>query len=658
MANRYATKSGAWSDVSVWDGGATLPQSGDTVRPNGFTVTIDQDITVTELRNNASAPASSGGTFSLAVGWTITANIIGSAGGTPCAGYSGSGGTRYIVGNVTGDVGYGITTSSQDLLVITGNITCTNNYKALYGPSSINAAITGNVTAGTTSGANAIDCGGTNNIAVTGNVTSSAANAAINATGSGAITVTGTITASSAFAGIVSSSSSCTIIANGDMVAGSNGKQPLYANGPLWISSSATISHTYPRNNGGVAGLLRYLYTGGTNLGQPTAANVRLGTTFGASSEYTGTLAVPSPTLVAIGVATDNTVGSYAPSGGASAADIADAVWDEARSGHTTSGTFGATSQWVSSGDTSGVTELLTRIPDATPGTEGGLPVLSADLTVIAALDSSTQTQIDTIESAVSSIGSQATTVERSVSDTNAITFAWPVSGATITGTRSLNNGSYGAVAGAIAFLRSETGKHYYTLAYNVADRPAAEGQVRYKFIDGTYTGYVVLRTAAAGLSQDVLDQLDDIESSVSTYIAGISAVASTTTGTIIGFPSSLNIGDSYTEEANSDIHVFIRDENDDPITAVGSFNFTDPEFAPEVNITQSGSTGRVKAVVTFVEASPEDYLKVEIPSSQSRRASPGTATIQCLLKWVDTDGKVLAQKTLSKQAVTWNEMV
>ena len=152
---------------------------------------------------------------------------------------------------------------------------------------------------------------------------------------------------------------------------------------------------------------------------------------------------------------------------------------------------------------------------------------------------------------------------------------------------------------------------------------------------------------------------LDTIRDSVGTYIAGISAVASTTTGTIVGFPSSLNLGDSYTEEANSDIHVFIRDENGDPITAVGDFNFTDTEFAPEVNITQSGSTGRVKAIVTYVDpGAPESYLKVEIPSSQSRRASPGTATVQCLLKWVDTDGKVLCQKTLSKQAVTWNEMV
>lgn len=173
-----------------------------------------------------------------------------------------------------------------------------------------------------------------------------------------------------------------------------------------------------------------------------------------------------------------------------------------------------------------------------------------------------------------------------------------------------------------------------------------------------TSASITTLRGADNDTLKTLSDQIDTIRDSVGTYIAGISAVASTTTGTIVGFPSSLNIGDSYTEEANSDIRVFIRDENDDPITAVGDFNFTDPEFAPEVNITQSGSTGRVKAVVTFVDASPEDYLKVEIPSSQSRRASPGTATIQCLLKWVDTEGKVLAQKTLTKQAVTWNEMI
>jgi hypothetical protein len=107
--------------------------------------------------------------------------------------------------------------------------------------------------------------------------------------------------------------------------------------------------------------------------------------------------------------------------------------------------------------------------------------------------------------------GAAAVTVERSISDTKAITFAWPVSGATITGTRSIDNAAYGAVTGAIAFLRTETGKHYYTLAYNVADRPSVEGQVRYKFVDGLYTRYVVLRVEIAVLDSTATAALVDL---------------------------------------------------------------------------------------------------------------------------------------------------
>lgn len=131
----------------------------------------------------------------------------------------------------------------------------------------------------------------------------------------------------------------------------------------------------------------------------------------------------------------------------------------------------------------------------------------------LAVLDSATQTQIDEIQDTVDSLGTvTSTTVERSVSDTNAITFSWPVSGATITGTRSLNNGIYAAIEGAIAFLRTETGKHYYTLAFDADDRPAVEGQVRYKFVDGTYTRYVVVRVepdlTQAQVNAQVLDVL------------------------------------------------------------------------------------------------------------------------------------------------------
>lgn len=145
---------------------------------------------------------------------------------------------------------------------------------------------------------------------------------------------------------------------------------------------------------------------------------------------------------------------------------------------------------------------------------------------------------------------------------------------------------------------------------------------------------------------------LDTIRDSVSTYISGIAASASLTQGTIVGFPATLAIGDSYTDDCDSAIQVFIRDENDDPITAVGTHEFTDADFAPECTITQNGNTGRVKCEVEYVEASPENYLKIQIPSKESRRATPGVATVQVLLKW---DG---AQKALSKQTVSWDGLI
>lgn len=155
--------------------------------------------------------------------------------------------------------------------------------------------------------------------------------------------------------------------------------------------------------------------------------------------------------------------------------------------------------------------------------------------------------------------------------------------------------------------------------------------------------------TTPGNPSTGILDTIRDL---VSAYIAGIAAAAQLVPGTIVGFPETLNIGDSYTDDCDSAIHVFIRDENDDPITAVGTHEFTDIDFAPECTITQNANTGRVKCEVTYVTASPENYLKIQIPSKESRRATAGIATVQVLLKW---DG---AQKALSKQTVTWEALI
>jgi hypothetical protein len=54
----------------------------------------------------------------------------------------------------------------------------------------------------------------------------------------------------------------------------------------------------------------RTLYAAGVALGNPVTTDVRLGTVYGASSELTGTLIVPSPSNVLQGVGTDATVGT------------------------------------------------------------------------------------------------------------------------------------------------------------------------------------------------------------------------------------------------------------------------------------------------------------------------------------------------------------
>ena len=100
MANRYAVATGNWSNTATWDGG-TLPQAGDVVRPNGFVVTIDQNITVSELTNNASAPAVAGGSFTLnSSGITIIANLLAVRAAFNLINVSYGGGTSTIIADI------------------------------------------------------------------------------------------------------------------------------------------------------------------------------------------------------------------------------------------------------------------------------------------------------------------------------------------------------------------------------------------------------------------------------------------------------------------------------------------------------------------------------------------------------------------------------
>lgn len=127
--------------------------------------------------------------------------------------------------------------------------------------------------------------------------------------------------------------------------------------------------------------------------------------------------------------------------------------------------------------------------------------------------------------------------VERSIADENSITFAWPVSGATITGQKSINNGTYTTTSGDIEFLRTENSKHYYTLAYSSYDRPTEEGVVRYKLTDDTYTRYINLRVEPV-----YTESLTNIQNSLDTGVM----VSGLTSDAVSDIFETYKLGESY----------------------------------------------------------------------------------------------------------------
>jgi hypothetical protein len=145
-------------------------------------------------------------------------------------------------------------------------------------------------------------------------------------------------------------------------------------------------------------------------------------------------------------------------------------------------------------------------------------------------------------------------------------------------------------------------------------------------------------------------DTLEAIRDLVSAGVGSALATLGFTAGTITGFPTTLRVGDSYVSAVNRSITVFLRDQANTPITSLGSKNFSDADFAPSVTISQEGNAGRVETTVGWVPPANgnEGYLQIQIPSSASKSARVGAATVQVRLRWTGID------VTLATQAVTW----
>jgi len=374
MAFRYAVASGNWSNTATWDGGTLPTSSDDvfsnnfTVTINGtFTV-----LSIRNTSNASSPTIAAGGQFIFANNGNLTctaaqAIYVGST--TPTLEMTlGSGNTGTFNGsvliltntasyiairhsatgtlnlngnynldstaartlitvtstgtlNIVGDVSSTMTGSSNStntLLMstagtinITGNITASTNTQLASPPISMNAGtinITGNTTANITP---AIYLSGAVTYTQVGNVNASTTQAAIyNITAAATISITGTITAStgapaiySAFA-LSSGYSSGTYVKVSGNVVNSTNNMAIVA--PRVTIDTNTSTWLFQISTGGN----RTLYAAGVALGNPATSNVRFGTTYGASSELTGTLRVPTAANVLSGVLVDNTTGT------------------------------------------------------------------------------------------------------------------------------------------------------------------------------------------------------------------------------------------------------------------------------------------------------------------------------------------------------------
>jgi hypothetical protein len=355
MADIRATQSGAFEATSTWFGGV-VPGSGDVAFANTFTVTISDTRTVQAISNASGTSITVGGTFSLLNGANLTCTnangVVQGATATSCIT------TPNLTVGSSASVAAAIahtaaaTTNSSVAFSTSGTLNLTG---AIVGPSAVAALATvavsgtgtlnlnGNVTAGTVGGgaaANGINITGNASVNITGNVTGSASpsgtHIGININSSGCnVTINGNVTggagstttaAISNTTGTLTVNGACQSSSSAPAIAAGGAGQITRLSGPFLLGASGNINPvqaqswrwaptlvpTYlevAQSNGSTKRLL-YSADNMPSGGYPVAGNVRQSTVYGPSSEFTGTLAVPSASSVALGVASDNTTGT------------------------------------------------------------------------------------------------------------------------------------------------------------------------------------------------------------------------------------------------------------------------------------------------------------------------------------------------------------
>jgi hypothetical protein len=360
MANYKAVASGNWSTLATWqdDAGGSyiastvLPGASDVVYFNNFTVQMDVNATVSQIRNNSATGVTAGGSGVISASRTVNAdlfhgtgalltvsasspsvvNITGNMPGTSAIGTSrGLNITGNCTVNYVGNVVSTTSTAVSNIRAIivgagatlnltgdcsaggfNGSLSITSNNDGIFLENNTTLNVVGNVFGGFANAGNTgIKLNGTNQtISITGNVNGLSGtsitipNPAVLLNGTAVFSITGNLTAGQNAPALYGPNATTAVQVFGNVQNATNGYMATIA--PYVYLDAAVTQWEFRKSNL----TTNTLYTPGVATGHPATNNVRTGIVYGPTNNLTGTCAVPPAAAVSLGVPVDNTVGT------------------------------------------------------------------------------------------------------------------------------------------------------------------------------------------------------------------------------------------------------------------------------------------------------------------------------------------------------------